>query len=127
MNKKIVWTLQIIVAAILLPVGIAKFIHSPGAVYVFTELGMEPAGRYIIGICEVLSGLLVLTEAFAAMGAFLGIGVMIGALIAHTTVLGFSVQGDGGKHIPPLLLVLISCCIITWIRRKQLPFIGKTF
>ena len=127
MNKKkkiLVWCLQIMAATILLPVGFWKFGDNPTDLYIFSTLEMEPAGRYLIGVLELMSGLLLVTEIFSAAGAFLSIGVMCGAILAHATTLGINVQGDNGKHIILLILVLAFCIPVVWIRRKQLPLIG---
>ncbi len=123
-KKILAWCLQIMAAAILLPVGFWKFGDNPTDLYIFSTLEMEPSGRYIIGALEVLSGLLLMTEIFSATGAFLSIGVMCGAILAHATTLGIDIQGDNGKHIILLIIVLASCLPIVWIRRKQLPLIG---
>ncbi len=125
-KKKIAWTFQIAAAAILLIVGTLKFFNNPVDIFLFSTLDMEPSGRYLVGLLEIISGLLLLTEAFSAPGAFLGLGIMCGAIIAHTTVLGASVQGDKGQHLVLLAIVLISCLVVVYLRKKQLPIIGRT-
>ena len=119
-KKYIVWMFQIIAAVIFIGVGIMKFKGGPADVMLFEVLDMEPTGRYLIGTIEIIAGLLLLTDALSATGAFLGIGIMLGAIIAHATILGFDV-----KHIGMLGIVLLSCIIVAYIRRKQLPFIGS--
>ena len=121
-HKKIAWCFQLIIAGIFIPIGILKFMNNPADLEIFSQLGMEPAGRYIIGVLEILAGLMVLTNAVAAMGAFLGVGVMLGAMLAHMTVLGID-----QTHFILLFIVFLSCCIVSFIRRKQLPLIGNIF
>lgn len=128
MNKKliIVWILQIVVIAILGPAAYDKFVGGPNSIYVFTELGMEPLGRIIIGIIEATACFLLLTNHTAAVGAVLSVGTMLGAVIAHATYLGIDVNFDEGKHFILLIVVLLSSNIILFMRRKQLPIIGDT-
>ena len=110
--------LQFIVAAILGYAGLNKVMSSPMTVDMFTTLGMEPTGRYIIGSLEVIATLLLVTNTLAAVGAMIGISVMLGAIIAHLTVLGAS------PSVALLAIVLIGCLTIAYIRRAQLPLIG---
>jgi len=125
----ICWVLQLLVAAILAPMILAKFSPAPEAVVLFEQLKMEPLGRYIVGALESLALLLLLIPAGAAWGAILGWGVMTGALIAHATVLGL------GEPVPPLGMPLgvlaivnwIGCALILVLRGKQIEFIRSMF
>lgn len=125
--KKISWVFQIFVAAIFLWVGFLKLSNNPTDVLIFTELEMEPFGRYLIGALEMLAGIFLLTHSLSATGAFLGLGIMFGAIIAHSTVLGANINHDEGRHIFLLVSVFISCLPILFIRKKQIPFIGNFF
>lgn len=123
----IVWTLQIICAGILLFTSLVKLTSHPNSIFVFTELGMEPTGRYIIGVIELIIAISLLTSRLAAAGAFLALGTMLGAIIAHISVLGANVLGDGGRHLLMLGTVIGSAITIVIIRRRQIPLIGNTF
>ncbi|MCY4523506.1 MAG: DoxX family protein [Halobacteriovoraceae bacterium] len=128
MNKKqelTAWIFQIIAAVILVPVGMMKFANGETDIYIFTQLGMEPFGRYLIGVLEILSGILLLSRNLSACGGVLGIGVMCGAILAHVSALGFEVMEDGGMHIWILLIVSLSCLVVVFLRKKQLPLIGN--
>ena len=123
MKKVIVWALQIITAVILLQTLYFKFSAHPDSVQLFTEIGMEPAGRIIIGVCELIAGILLVIPGSAAYGAFLAAGVMVGAVIGHITVLGFE-----GPRLQLGLLgigVLIMSISILILRRNEIPIIGK--
>lgn len=122
-----VWIFQIIAGAILLYAGFLKFNQNPIDIEIFTALGMEPQGRYLIALIEVIAGIFLLYPLTAASGALIGVGVMMGAIIAHSTHLGFFPQGDNGTHIVLLLAVFLSCVVTVFVRRKQLPIIGKSF
>jgi len=123
----ILWLLQLIVASILFGAAWAKLSSQPNSIYIFTELGMEPAGRFIIGVIECSAAFFLLTNRLAATGALFAVGTMLGAIIAHVSILGFSVLGDEGRHIVMLALVLCSALTVTIVRRRQLPLIGNTF
>ncbi|MBW2380342.1 MAG: DoxX family protein, partial [Deltaproteobacteria bacterium] len=117
--------LRFLVAAILLPVGYSKLAAGGMDVMLFERLGMEPQGRIIIGLLEIIAGLLMLSPQ-AASGALLAVGIMFGAIIAHATVLGVDV-GDGGRHVAMLAFVLVSSVLVLYARRRDLPIIGKSF
>lgn len=120
MNRYVLWVLRIIPAAVLIGVGYLKLTGGEVDVRLFTDLGMEPHGRIIIGVVELAAGLLLLSPQ-AASGALLAVGVMCGAIIAHTTVLGFSIT-----HVPLLALVLACSAAVLFARRRDLPIVGKT-
>ncbi len=117
----LIWIFQIIPAAILLTTSYGKLASGPVEVGLFTELGMEPTGRFLIGVVEGLAALFLLTRRFSATGALLAVGTMIGALIAHITIIGFDL-----KHTLLLSTVLICSLIVVVARRRHLPLIGKT-
>jgi len=75
----------------------------------FDTLGMEPHGRVVIGLVEILA-----------------VGVMLGAIIAHGTALGAEVEGDGGRLLMMLVLVFLSSATVLLLRRRELPIIGST-
>lgn len=117
---------QLISAAILLIAGALKFLNDPGSIELFSLLGMEPLGRFLIGGIEVMAALLILRRSTRATGALLAVGVMCGALIAHSTHVGFTPGNDGGKHMAMLATVLICSAYILVRDRKRLPIIGNT-
>ncbi len=123
----ILWGLQIMVACIFIYTSWSKLSGQPTSIYIFTKLGMEPNGRIIIGVIELMSALFLLNRRLAASGAFIATGVMLGAIIAHATVIGFNVLHDGGRHISLLVFVFVSSLTITIMRRRQIPLIGNTF
>ena len=126
MKTTILWILQLTVAVILFPAGFSKLASGAGDIQIFTALGMEPYGRYMIGIIECLSALAMLHPRQSAIGGLFATGVMCGALLAHSFVLGFDILGDGGKHILLLAVVIFCAATVTIVRRKNLPFIGRS-
>ncbi len=120
-KKYLIWIFQIIPAVILFGTSYGKLSSKPLEVHLFTVLGMEPTGRYIIGVVEGLAALLLLTNRLSATGALLAVGTMIGALIAHITIIGFDL-----KHTILLSTVLTCSLIVLVVRRRHLPLIGQT-
>lgn len=119
------WAPRLVAAAIMAFVAYLKLTNNPGDVAIFTALDMEPTGRFMIAVIEGLCALILLSP-YAAVGGVLTSAVMVGALIAHATKLGFVVDGDGGKHI--ILLVVVTLCALTvaYVRRQELPLVGET-
>jgi uncharacterized membrane protein YphA (DoxX/SURF4 family) len=118
--KKIISLLPRIAAAvILLQTLYFKFTGHPESVVLFTKLGVEPWGRVATGIIELITGILLLIPATASIGALLGIGMMVGAIASHLTVIGIESQGDGGQLFM-LAWIVLACCLLTlWLHREQ--------
>lgn len=123
-NSMISWFFQLIAAAILAKAAYSKFAGSELSVYVFNALEMGAGGRLLIGVIEGVSVLLLLSSSAPHIGALLGFGTMLGACLAHYSVLGLSVQNDGGAMVLMMVIVMISTSLVMYIRRKNLPLIG---
>lgn len=120
----VVWILQIIVVVIIGQTLPFKFGAHPESVALFTELGMEPKGRILTGVLELLACFMLLIPASAVYGALLAAGLMSGAILGHLTKLGFE-----GNHAFGYLAVvtLVLSCAILYLRRTQLPIIHRMF
>ena len=116
---------QLISALILAKASYAKFTGNEMSISIFSSLGMEET-RLIIATLEGIGALLLVTKNIPQYGAILGFGTMMGALIAHVTVLGLEVNSDGGMMVMLMGVVIISTTVIMWIRRRKLPLIGHT-
>ena len=113
------WGARVLAAIILLQTLFFKFTASPESVYIFTTIGMEPWGRIGVGVLELISGVLLLLSATAWLGAGLALGLMVGALGMHLTLLGIEVQGDGGQlFIYALIVVLCSGFVLVVNKEK---------
>ena len=119
------WSLQVIVAGILLQTLFFKFTGADESVYIFSTLGIEPWGRIGSGIAELVAAVLLLVPATAVIGAVLSAGVISGAIVSHLTVLGIEVQGDGGLLFALAVVVFVLSLAILLIRRGQIPMIGR--
>jgi len=124
-SHKITWVFQIIAAVILLMTLPAKFSGAEMPVKLFTELDMEPGGRYITAIIELIAGLMLLIPVSAVYGAVLGAGVMSGAIIGHITKLGFA--GEIGQMGFMAIAAFVFCLIVIYLRRRQLPIVNRMF
>jgi len=116
------WILRLIAAVIMLQTLFFKFTAAPESVYIFSTLGIEPWGRIGTGVLELIASVLILIPATTAFGSILGAGLMAGAILSHITKLGIAVGGDHGQLFIYACLVLVSCMILAWTHRGQLPF-----
>jgi hypothetical protein len=118
------WALQLIVAAILLQTLFFKFTGAAESVYIFSTLGVEPWGRVGSGVVELIAAILLLVPGTVTIGAVLALGVIVGAILSHLTVLGIEVQGDGGLLFVLALAVFIASAAILVLRRGEIPVLG---
>ena len=117
--KKISWIFRIAAAAILLQTLYFKFTAQPESVALFTKLGVEPWGRIATGVIELITSILLLLPSVVFVGAFLGMGVMAGAILSHLTIIGIESQQDGGQLFVLAIITLISCLVTAIIYKKE--------
>jgi uncharacterized membrane protein YphA (DoxX/SURF4 family) len=118
------WGLQVLVAGILLQTLFFKFTGAAESVYIFSTLGVEPWGRIVSGIVELVAAIMLLVPATTTLGAALALAVMAGAIGSHLTVLGIEVMGDGGLLFGLALAVFVASGAILVLRRSEIPLIG---
>jgi hypothetical protein len=109
MKKYLPYLAALIAAAIMAQTLYFKFTAQSESVILFTKLNMEPTGRIVIGILELIASVLILIPKIRFVGAFLGLGLMSGAIFFHLTVIGIESNHDGGM----LFLLAITawlCC-----------------
>lgn len=114
------WLLRVVAAGIMLQTLYFKFTADPESVYIFSAVGMEPWGRILVGIFELVASILIVIPRTTAYGALIGIGVMTGAVFMHLTRLGIEVQNDSGQLFIYALLVLGSCLTLAYWHRDSL-------
>ncbi len=119
-SQAISWFLQLCIIVLLAPAAYFKLTGHEESIKLFTDLGMEPTGRYVIGFLEAAACALLLMQNTAVHGAILSLGIMIGAVIAHSSRIGFN---DMYAYFA-IILVLCSSGII-YIRRKQIRSISR--
>ena len=99
------WALSAFIAIVFVQSLFFKFTGSAESVYIFSTLRawsgialFEPAGRWIIGICELVASILLFVPRMRSLGAAMAIGIMTGAIYFHLfTPLGTNILGDGGE------------------------------
>jgi putative oxidoreductase len=103
------WTLSGLVALSFIGAGGAKLAGVPVMVDMFDKVGVGQWFRYFTGLLEVAGGIGLLMSRYAFYSTVLLAMVMVGAIIAHVTVLG-------GSPAPALALLVLSG-IIAYLRK----------
>lgn len=112
--------LSVVTAIILLQTLFFKFTGAEESVYIFSKLNLEPMGRIVVGIAELIVGILLLFRKTSHYGSIMGMAILSGALFFHLTILGVEVQNDDGFLFSLALIAFSNCVIITWLKRKAL-------
>jgi putative oxidoreductase len=94
------WILSGFLALAFLAAGGSKLAGVPAMVQVFDKVGFGQWFRYFTGLLEIVGAIGLLISRYAFYAALLLVIVMVGAIIAHLTVLGTS------PAAPALLLIL---------------------
>lgn len=131
----VLWPLQLAVMVVFGLAGFHKLAGSEADVAIFTHLQLEPFGRVVIGLIEMGCAVVMMTK-WASIGAFMGCGVMLGALLAHLTPktgIGITMAAvEGGKYADGGMVFGIACVmflvtgVLSYLRRKELPLFGGT-
>jgi uncharacterized membrane protein YphA (DoxX/SURF4 family) len=127
MKTVILWALSIYIAIVFVQSLFFKFTGAYESIYIFSTLRawsgialFEPAGRFIIGSCELVASILLMIPRLRIFGAALGIGIMTGAISFHLfTPLGVVILGDGGELFALACGVWISGWIILALSADQ--------
>lgn len=109
------WALSSYIAIVFVQSLFFKFTGSEESIFIFSTLRawsgiglFEPAGRWIIGTCELIASTLLFLPRTRIFGAAMAIGIMTGAISFHLfTPLGVEILGDGGE------LFILACGV--WI------------
>ena len=105
------WVLQIGAAAMFLMAGGSKLAGAPEMVGLFDVIGVGQWFRYLTGVIEVGSAVMLLIPTLAFYGAALLVPTMIGAVLTHLFIVGGS---------PAIALVLLlAVATIAWARRPR--------
>ena len=108
----VLWTAQIASAGIFLLTGISKLAGAAAMVQMFDAIGIGQWFRYLTGLIEVVSGLLLLVPSLAFFGAVALATTMVGAILVHLFIIG------GNPALPIVLLAMTTAA--AWIRRSEL-------
>jgi hypothetical protein len=119
------WGLRIVAAVILLQTLFFKFTAAPESVYIFTKVGAEPWGRIGSGVVELIAAILLLTPRYSWLGSILAMGMMLGAIGSHLTVLGIEVMGDKGLLFGLAIVVFVASSANLVLHRTEIPIVGR--
>ena len=119
MHPRILFVLRLAVAIIIIQTLRFKFTGHPDSVYIFETVGMEPYGRWGIGVMELISGVLLLFKPTAKWGALLATGIMAGAVGMHLSLLGITVRDDGGLLFGTAVLTLVLSLVILYFEKRS--------
>src|SRR5713101_6139067 len=103
------WILSGLVALVFIGAGGAKLAGAAIMVELVAKVGLGQWFRYFTGLLEVAAGIGLLISRYAFYAAVLLAIVMVGAVIAHLTVLG-------GSTAPAVALFVLSG-IIAYLRK----------
>ncbi|MDF3819213.1 DoxX family protein [Leptospira sp. 96542] len=104
-----------------------KFTGASESIFIFSTLGMEPWGRYVLAGFETFTILMLLIPRLVWLGAIIGLNLMFGAILSHFVFLGIIVQNDNG-----LLFFLATCVFLFTLYlfyhdRKEVPILKNYF
>jgi uncharacterized membrane protein YphA (DoxX/SURF4 family) len=124
----LVWVLSVYIAAVFVQSLFFKFTGAPESIYIFSTLRdwsgidlFEPAGRWIIGLCELTASILLFVPRTRIFGAALAIGIMTGAIFFHLfSPIGVVILGDGGELFTLACGVWISGWIILALSQSEI-------
>lgn len=119
-NSIFTWALRIIAAVILFQTLFFKFTGAEESIYIFSTLGIEPYGRIISGIAELIAVILILIPRTTLLGAIMSAGVMSGAILSHIFVLGIEVKNDGGTLFILAVITLICSSILIFLYKHRI-------
>jgi len=119
MKKHFPFLLRILVAVILIQTLRFKFTAHPDSVYIFTKVGLEPYGRILIGVLELIAGILIVIPKTVWVGATLSLGLMAGAIMMHVTKLGIVIHNDSGALFTTAVVTFIISGVILFLYKED--------
>jgi uncharacterized membrane protein YphA (DoxX/SURF4 family) len=125
MKKVLHWLIRLIPAIIMLQTLSYKFNAAPESVALFTELGIEPFGRIITGVIELIASILLLIPNKSFYGALLGFVTMIGAFLSHLFFIGINFNNDGGGLFTLAIMTLVCCLFVLFEERNKFSIFKK--
>jgi putative oxidoreductase len=116
MNSIVVTGIKVVLTLAFAAAGGAKLAGAEMMVQTFDDVGVGQWFRYVTGAIELGSAIVLWVPGFAAYAAGLLVCTMIGAFLAHLTVL--SALGLGAA-VPALVLGVLAG-VVLWANRAQL-------
>lgn len=117
MNSIVVTGIKVVLTLAFAAAGGAKLAGAEMMVQTFDAVGVGQWFRYVTGVIEFGSAILLWVPGFTAYAAGLLVCTMIGAFIAHMTVL--SAMMGLGAAVPAVVLGVLAA-VVLWANRAQL-------
>jgi putative oxidoreductase len=112
------WVVRGLLALAFVAAGGAKLYGVPMLVDEFEHIGLGQWFRYVTGGLEIIGAILLLLPRKAALGAFLLICIMTGAVITHLFVIG-------GSAVPAIVLLALNA-VVAYAERGQIALLAET-
>ena len=106
------WVVQVLGAMLFFLAGFATLSGDEQMVETFAAIGIGQWFRYVTGLIEVASAILLLIPALSGIIAVLAVPMMIGVILTQLLIIG-------GSPVLPIGLLIIAS-IVAWAERKQL-------
>lgn len=119
--------LRYLAAIILVQTLYFKFTAHPESVYIFSQVGMEPWGRYLVGVLELVAAVLLVVAKVYWVGGLLAMGLMAGAIFMHLTSLGIEVQDDNGYLFFLAVTVFLASLLTVLDKKNEIPILKRLF
>lgn len=119
--------LRYLAAIILVQTLYFKFTAHPESVYIFSQVGMEPWGRYLVGVLELVAAVLLVVAKVYWIGGLLAMGLMAGAIFMHLTSLGIEVQDDNGYLFFLAVTVFLASLLTVLDKKNEIPILKRLF
>lgn len=113
MQRRIVWSVRILLALAFGAAGIAKLAGVPQMVQVFDAIGVGQWFRLLTGVVEIVGVVLILAPAMGFFGGLLLFATMVGGVATHLFLIG-------GSPVPALVLGVLSAFVAWRLRPVSL-------
>ncbi|HHB78158.1 MAG TPA: hypothetical protein ENK85_02860 [Saprospiraceae bacterium] len=100
--------------------GFSHIVSDEQSVYIFTQLGWEPFGRYLVGFLEVVAGFLMILPGRSLEAGIFGSILALGMIVVHWLVLGTEIQGDDSYRFSLALILLVACLGLVIVHRQEI-------
>jgi putative oxidoreductase len=106
----ILWVIQVFGAMLFFMAGFAKLTGHEQMIQTFAAIGVGQWFRYVMGLIEFASAIVLLIPALSGIGALLLVPMMIGVILTHLLIIG------GSPALPIGLPTVVS--VVAWGRKK---------
>ena len=96
-----------------------KYAGHEESIWIFTQMGWEPWGRYLIAIIETVA-IILLVSPWYLIGSIITLSIISAANFLHFTRLGIDINGDGGLLFGLSIAVILNSLFIVvhWNRMR---------